>query len=88
MLELRIAGRDFGQPVLGEVFATIARGDRICLLGPSGVGKMQRITLASTSSVSVHIPQTGLALMRFSRYCPSSLDLLNSVVQECRPETA
>ena len=39
MLELRIAGRDFGQPVLGEVFATIARGDRICLLGPSGVGK-------------------------------------------------
>lgn len=39
MLELRIAGRDFGQPVLGEVFATIARGDRICLLGPSGIGK-------------------------------------------------
>ncbi|WP_418140778.1 ATP-binding cassette domain-containing protein [Marinobacter sp. MA] len=39
MLELRIAGRDFGQPVLGEVFATIDRGDRICLLGPSGIGK-------------------------------------------------
>ncbi|SNC64226.1 NitT/TauT family transport system ATP-binding protein [Marinobacter sp. es.048] len=39
MLELRIAGRDFGQPVLGEVFATIERGDRICLLGPSGIGK-------------------------------------------------
>lgn len=39
MLELRIAGRDFSQPVLGEVFATIARGDRICLLGPSGIGK-------------------------------------------------
>ena len=34
------------------------------------------------------IPQTGLALMRFSRYCPSSLDLLNSVVQECRPGSA
>ena len=39
MLELRIAGRDFDQPVLGEVFATIERGDRICLLGPSGIGK-------------------------------------------------
>ncbi len=39
MLELRIAGRSFGQPVLGEVFATIERGDRICLLGPSGIGK-------------------------------------------------
>lgn len=39
MLELRIAGRDFGQPVLGEVFATIKQGDRICLLGPSGIGK-------------------------------------------------
>ena len=39
MLELRIAGRDFDQPVLGEVFATIDRGDRICLLGPSGIGK-------------------------------------------------
>jgi NitT/TauT family transport system ATP-binding protein len=25
--------------VLGEVFATIKRGDRICLLGPSGIGK-------------------------------------------------
>lgn len=39
MLELRIAGRDFGQPVLGEIFATVERGDRICLLGPSGIGK-------------------------------------------------
>ena len=39
MLELKIAGRDFGQPVLGEVFATIKRGDRICLMGPSGIGK-------------------------------------------------
>ncbi|KXJ45622.1 NitT/TauT family transport system ATP-binding protein [Marinobacter salarius] len=39
MLELRIAGRSFGKPVLGEVFATIERGDHICLLGPSGIGK-------------------------------------------------
>ncbi|MGP9832569.1 ATP-binding cassette domain-containing protein [Marinobacter sp. NSM] len=39
MLELRIRGRDYAQPVLGEVFATVERGDRICLLGPSGIGK-------------------------------------------------
>jgi len=39
MLELRITGRDFGQPVLGEIFATVEKGDRICLLGPSGIGK-------------------------------------------------
>ncbi len=39
MLELRIEGRSFGQPVLGEVFVQIHRGDRICLLGPSGIGK-------------------------------------------------
>lgn len=39
MLELRIEGRSFGEPVLGEVFANIRRGDRICLLGPSGIGK-------------------------------------------------
>ena len=30
------------------------------------------------------IPQTGLALMGFSRYCPSSLDLTNFVVRGCR----
>ena len=29
-------------------------------------------------------PQTGLALMGFSRYCPSSLDLTNFVVRRCR----
>lgn len=39
MLELRIEGRSFGQPVLGEIFTTIRQGDRICLLGPSGIGK-------------------------------------------------
>ncbi|TGN40590.1 ATP-binding cassette domain-containing protein [Marinobacter confluentis] len=39
MLELSIKGRSFGQPVLGEVFTSVERGDRICLLGPSGVGK-------------------------------------------------
>lgn len=39
MLELRIEGRSFGQPVLGDIFANIHDGDRICLLGPSGIGK-------------------------------------------------
>ena len=39
MLELRIEGRSFGLPVLGEIFTTIERGERICLLGPSGIGK-------------------------------------------------
>ena len=31
-----------------------------------------------------NIPQTGLALMGFSLYCPSSLDPTNFVVQCCR----
>lgn len=39
MLEVRIESRGYEQPVLGEVFASIKRGDRICLLGPSGIGK-------------------------------------------------
>ena len=39
MLELCIAGRDFSQPVLGEIAAVVNPGDRICLLGPSGIGK-------------------------------------------------
>ena len=34
------------------------------------------------------VPQTGLALMGFSRYCPSSLDLPHFVVRECRGATA
>ena len=35
MLELRIGGH----PILGAIDARVAEGDRICLLGPSGVGK-------------------------------------------------
>ena len=34
------------------------------------------------------IPQTGLALMGFSRYCPSSLDLPIFVVRSCRGAAA
>ncbi len=36
MLELRLDGR---HPVLGVIDAQVREGDRICLLGPSGVGK-------------------------------------------------
>lgn len=39
MLELRIDGIAAGHPVLGEIFVQVDAGDRICLLGPSGVGK-------------------------------------------------
>ncbi len=39
MLELRIDGQASGHPVLGRICTRVAAGDRICLLGPSGVGK-------------------------------------------------
>lgn len=39
MLELQIDGRASGHPILGAIRARVAAGDRICLLGPSGVGK-------------------------------------------------
>lgn len=39
MLELQIDGRAGGHPILGAIRARVAAGDRICLLGPSGIGK-------------------------------------------------
>lgn len=39
MLELYMDGPVVGHPVIGRVVATVAEGDRICLLGPSGAGK-------------------------------------------------
>lgn len=39
MLELQIDGAASGHPVLGRIAAQVQAGDRICLLGPSGVGK-------------------------------------------------
>lgn len=39
MLELKLDGKGFQQSVLGPIELRIRRGDRICLLGASGVGK-------------------------------------------------
>ncbi|QQN50539.1 ATP-binding cassette domain-containing protein [Stutzerimonas balearica] len=39
MLELAIDGQGAGHPILGRLEACIRPGDRICLLGSSGVGK-------------------------------------------------
>lgn len=39
MLELHVDGAAAGHPVLGRIDARVRSGDRICLLGPSGVGK-------------------------------------------------
>lgn len=40
MLELRLEPREgAARPVLGELHIRVERGDRICLLGPSGIGK-------------------------------------------------
>lgn len=39
MLDLRLDGPGVGHPVLGKIDAQVRAGDRICLLGPSGVGK-------------------------------------------------
>ncbi|MDI9728459.1 ABC transporter ATP-binding protein [Stutzerimonas stutzeri] len=39
MLELRLNGPAADHPVLGVIEAQARAGDRICLLGPSGVGK-------------------------------------------------
>ncbi|WP_313086356.1 ATP-binding cassette domain-containing protein [Pseudomonas sp.] len=39
MLELHVDGAAAAHPVLGSIDLQVAAGDRICLLGPSGVGK-------------------------------------------------
>lgn len=39
MLDLQVDGAAVGHPVMGRVSACVSEGDRICLLGPSGVGK-------------------------------------------------
>lgn len=54
MLELDIVARRFDQPVLGEIAATINRGDRICLLGPSGIGKTTLLNVIADLDKSIH----------------------------------
>lgn len=39
MLEIRIRCERSGHSILGDIQASVAPGDRICLLGPSGTGK-------------------------------------------------
>ena len=59
------------------------------------IANISHVPGRSTLKTNIHefwgvwdILQTGLALMGFSRYCPSSLDLTNFVVRECRGATA
>ena len=44
--------------------------------------------LQQVDEIRLKIHQKGLALMGFSRYCPSSLDLTNFVVRSCRGAAA
>ncbi|WP_413044129.1 ABC transporter ATP-binding protein [Pseudomonas sp. YJ42] len=39
MLKLRVDGAAAAHPVLGAIDLQVSAGDRICLLGPSGIGK-------------------------------------------------
>ena len=49
----------------------------------------RRLRIETQFILSIMIlPQTGLARMGFSQYCPSSVGLTNSVVQSCRGDVA
>ncbi|MDX1756821.1 MAG: ATP-binding cassette domain-containing protein [Marinobacter sp.] len=45
MLELCLQSQRSHHPILGEIRAQVRPGDRICLLGPSGVGKTTLLNL-------------------------------------------
>ena len=65
------------EPLLRPYCPPRVDGSKGCLLGNLAF-------LRRPSCLSDVIPQTGLALMGFSRYCPNSLDLLHFVVPERR----
>ncbi|MBS3803450.1 MAG: ABC transporter ATP-binding protein [Oleiphilaceae bacterium] len=58
MLELHIDGQLLGQPVLGRILGSVAKGDRICLQGPSGVGKTT--LLNAIAGLDRHVPASAI----------------------------
>lgn len=59
MLELKFDGKGYQQSVLGPVSLRINRGDRICLLGPSGVGKTTLLNILAGLDAGIRATATG-----------------------------
>ncbi len=59
MLELTFEGKGYQQSVLGPISLRIHRGDRICLLGPSGVGKTTLLNILAGLDTEIRATTTG-----------------------------